>query len=56
MLSTDIGWSTQIYNLQFICEFKDTVVDRKDCTPALLWSKATQTTGGVDGIWEDPPN
>ena len=43
-------------NLQFtICEFKDTVVDRKDCTPALLWSKTTQTTGGVDGTWEDPP-
>ena len=32
-----------------------TVVDRKDCTPALLWSKTSQTTGGVDGTWEDPP-
>ena len=31
------------------------VVDRKDCTPALLWSKTTQTTGGVDGTWEDSP-
>ena len=29
-----------------------TVMDRKDCTPAVLWSK---TTGGVDGTWEDPP-
>ena len=32
-----------------------TVVDRKDCTPAFLWSKTTQTTGGVGGTWEDPP-
>ena len=32
-----------------------TVVDRKDCTPALLWSKTTRTTGGVGGTWEDPP-
>ena len=23
--------------------------------PALLWSKTTQTTGGVDRTWEDPP-
>ena len=22
---------------------------------AVLWSKTTQTTGGVEGIWEDPP-
>ena len=22
---------------------------------AVLWSKTTQTTGGVDGIWENPP-
>ena len=27
---------------------KYTVLDRKDCTPALLWSKTTRTTGGVD--------
>ena len=32
-----------------------TLVDRKDCTPALLWSKTTRTTGGVGGTWEDPP-
>ena len=32
-----------------------TVVDRKDCTPTLLWSKTTRTTGGVGGTWEDPP-
>ena len=32
-----------------------TVVDRKDCTPALLWSKTIQTTGGVDRTWEDHP-
>ena len=30
-------------------------MDRKDCTPAVLWSKTTQTTGGVDRTWEDPP-
>ena len=30
------------------------VVDSKDCTPALLWSKTTQTTGSVGGTWEDP--
>ena len=32
-----------------------TVVDRKDCTPALLWSKTTRTTGGMGVTWEDPP-
>ena len=32
----------------------DTVVDRNDCTPALLWSKTTQTTDGVGRTWEDP--
>ena len=32
-----------------------TVVDRKDCTPALLWSKTTRTTGSVGGTWGDPP-
>ena len=27
-----------------------TAVDRKDCTPALLWSKTTKITGGVGRI------
>ena len=30
-------------------------MDRKDCTPALLWSKTTRTTGSVCRKWEDPP-
>ena len=33
----------------------DTVVEIKDWQNAILWSKTTQTTGGVDRIWEDPP-
>ena len=38
-------------------DFRDayTVVDIKDCTHALLWSKTTRTTGCVGGTWEDPP-
>ena len=32
-----------------------TLLDRKDCTNALLWSKPTLTTGSVGGAGVDPP-
>ena len=32
-----------------------TLLDRKDCTNALLWSKTTLTTGSVGGPGVDPP-
>ena len=32
-----------------------TLLDRKDCTNALLWSKTTLTTGDVGGTRVDPP-
>ena len=32
-----------------------TLLDRKDCTNALLWSKTTLTTGSVGGAGVDPP-
>ena len=33
----------------------NTLQDRKDFTNTLLWSKTTQTTGGVGGAGVDPP-
>ena len=33
-----------------------TLLDRKDCTNALLWSKTTLTTGSVGGPGVDPPH
>ena len=38
-----------------ISSVHDTVVEIKDWQNAILWSKTTQTTGSVDGIWEDSP-
>ena len=32
-----------------------TLLGRKDCTNALLWSKITLTTGSVGGAGVDPP-
>ena len=33
-----------------------TVLDRKDCTIALLWSKTSLITGGVGRAGVDPPS
>ena len=34
---------------------KSTLLDRKDCTNRVSWSKITLTSGGVDGVEVDPP-
>ena len=34
----------------------NTLLDRRDCTNALLWSKTTLITGGVGGAGVDPPS
>ena len=36
--------------------YQYTVLDRKDCTPALLWGKTIPITGGVGGAGVDPPS
>ena len=47
------GKFTKFLNfLDVVC----TVLDRKDCTPALLWSKTTLITGGVGVTGMDPPS
>ena len=34
---------------------RNTLLDIKDCTNAILWSKTTLTTGSVGGVGVDPP-
>ena len=41
-------------NQKFVKIHTYTVLDRKDCTPALLWSKTTLITGGEGGARVDP--
>ena len=61
-----LGMAKQIRNLlsfKYNCyEISDrdgivthTLLDRKDCTNALSWSKTTLTTGGVGRAGVDPP-
>ena len=56
-VSADIGDGTGTHLVLILpVKFIYSCVDRKDCTPAFLCSKTTQTTGGEDRTWEGPPH
>ena len=50
----DTGLVDSLHKLIFGVGFQDTLLDRKDCTNALLWSKTILTIGSVGGPGVDP--